>query len=71
MTNCEFEVCPHCESENEYDSVPENEFKVRCKSCGREIMLCNKCYEQKGICDWHKTPAGGKCFRGETKDENA
>ena len=63
-----YETCPHCGEENEFESVPENVFKARCKHCGEEIMLCGKCYELDGQCDWR-----GKCFRGETKSptENA
>lgn len=61
-----FEVCPHCNKENEFESVPENVFKAKCKHCGEEIMLCNKCYELDGQCDWAQTTTGGKCFRGET-----
>ena len=62
-----FETCQHCENENAFQDVPSDVFKVKCVKCGREMMLCNKCYELNGICDWHKTPTGGKCYRGETK----
>lgn len=62
----EYECCPHCEEENEFENVPENVFKVKCKHCGEEMMLCAKCYELGGHCDWVKTETGGKCFRGKT-----
>lgn len=71
--NTEFEICPHCECENEFENIDDSVFKAKCKHCGQEIMLCNKCYGLNGgICDWKATPTGGKCYRGCTKfDANA
>lgn len=68
MYEAEFynETCPHCEHENELVDVPKDVFKIKCKHCGQEIMLCSKCYLIDGMCDWRKTETGGKCFRGET-----
>ena len=60
------ETCPHCENENELFDVPKDVFKIKCKHCGQEIMLCDKCYLIDEKCDWRKTKTGGKCFRGET-----
>lgn len=51
------EMCPHCETENVYPGyeVEKNGYKVICKNCGREIMLCDECLHDnilKGPCDW-------------------
>ena len=42
-----FEWCPHCEYENEYN-VDENTWKIKCKGCGKIIVLCDKCYTMNG-----------------------
>ena len=42
-----FEWCPHCESENEYN-VDENTWTIKCKDCGKTIVLCDKCYTMNG-----------------------
>lgn len=62
----EIEICPHCEHEFVFRNVLEDQYKVVCPVCGAEMMLCNKCFEKYGICDWHKTLTGGKCMKGET-----
>ena len=41
------EWCPHCEYENEYN-VDENTWKIKCKGCGKTIVLCDKCYTMNG-----------------------
>lgn len=70
--NTEFEICPHCECENEFENIEDSVFKTKCKHCGQEIMLCNKWYELNGICDWRQIANGGQCYRGCTKfDANA
>lgn len=68
------EVCPHCDSENVYPmwDVEVNGFVAVCKTCGKEIFLCDECthaYDNPSMnCDWCKTKCGGKCFRGVTND---
>ena len=69
MTETEYEFCHHCEHENAFLLVKENEYKRNCQHCGREIMLCSKCYEKYGKCDWTETKTGGKCFMGETRND--
>ncbi len=74
------EMCPHCETENVYPGyeVEKNGYKVICKNCGREIMLCNEClHDISGLrcCDWRRKiyyrgktqfQEIGICFRGIT-----
>lgn len=70
------EVCPHCMSENTYPmwDTEVSGFVAVCKTCGKEIMLCDECQHtilQDGEvhdCDWCKTECGGKCHRGCTRD---
>ncbi len=70
------EVCPHCDSENVYPmwDTEVSGFVAVCKTCGKEILLCDECQHtilQDGEvhdCDWCKTKCGGKCHRGCTKD---
>ena len=70
------EVCPHCDSENVYPmwDTEVSGFVAVCKTCGKEIFLCDECQHtilQDGEvhdCDWCKTECGGKCHRGCTKD---
>lgn len=37
------EVCPHCEAEGVYDEIPV----VKCPSCGKRILACNMCKQEK------------------------
>lgn len=66
------EVCPHCDSENVYPmwNTEESGFVAVCKTCGKEIFLCDECRHAEDNpcmnCDWCKTECGGKCFRGCT-----
>ena len=68
------EMCPHCETENVYPmlDVEEKGFVAVCKTCGKEIFLCDECMHSEDNlcmnCDWRKTECGGKCFRGTTRD---
>lgn len=41
------EYCPYCEYENEYD-VDKDTWKIKCKGCGKTIVLCDKCYTMNG-----------------------
>lgn len=41
------EYCPYCEYENEYD-VDKDTWKIKCKECGKTIVLCDKCYTMNG-----------------------
>lgn len=60
------EVCPYCDAENVYPNynVDDSGFVVKCKSCGKEIFLCDECSHHEDNpsckCDW----CGGSCFRG-------
>ena len=70
------EVCPHCMSENIYPMWDTEKlgFVAVCKSCGKEIFLCDECIHvdiENGVehdCDWCETKCGGKCRRGETRE---
>ena len=68
------EVCPHCDNENVFVGWDVNVkgYIAVCKHCGKEIMLCDECFNAKDNpfmkCDWCKTDCGGKCWRGTTKD---
>lgn len=63
------EVCPACEAENTYPNhdVEKDGYKVRCKSCGREIMLCDECMhaDNDRFCDWHEKDY----YRGDAIEE--
>lgn len=67
------EMCPHCMEENVFTNydVRKEGYKVRCRHCGNEIMLCDECRHNADYhqCDWHETYEGGACYRGETKLE--
>lgn len=71
------EICPHCDNENIYPmwNTEISGFIAKCKYCGEEILLCDECQHtilQDGEvhnCDWCRTPCGGKCHRGETKND--
>lgn len=70
------EVCPHCDSENVYPmwDTEVYGFVAVCKTCGKEIFLCDECMHtilydgEIHNCDWCKIECGGKCHRGTTKD---
>ena len=70
------EVCPHCDNENIYPmwDTEISGFVAVCKSCGKEIFLCDECQHtvcedgEVHNCDWCKTKYGGKCHRGITKN---
>lgn len=54
------EICPWCESENYYPDydVEGNNYRVKCKTCGKEILLCDECLHADDnkcrLCDWHE-----------------
>jgi hypothetical protein len=68
------EVCPHCDNENIYNNlnVKKNGYIAKCNDCEEEIFLCDECMHAKDnptmSCNWCATGTGGKCFRGETKN---
>lgn len=70
------EVCPHCDTENNYTAYECNGYVATCKECGRKIMLCSECMmaddNECGKCDWHEETIDGKtygvCFRGRTEE---
>lgn len=68
------EVCPHCDSENIYKNLnaKKNGYIAKCLYCEEEIFLCDECMHAKDnpamSCNWCATKTGGKCFRGETKN---
>ncbi len=73
------EVCPHCDSENEYPNwdVEKQGYIAICQTCGEQIMLCDECYHSddnpQQRCDWHCVEKNGcregHCFRGITKEK--
>lgn len=36
------EICPHCDTENEFIAAPEQMIGT-CSKCGKRIVLCDKC----------------------------
>ncbi|MGN1382124.1 MAG: hypothetical protein ACI4W2_04825 [Eubacterium sp.] len=76
------EMCPYCMAENTYpDYCAElDEYRVTCKRCGKEIMLCDECLHDinnpRGMCDWHEktyyrgngAETIGICWRGITRN---
>ena len=60
------ETCPHCDAVNVF--VNPIGYVQKCRSCGKDIMLCSKCLdnEPSAICDWRKTANGGECWRSNT-----
>lgn len=69
------EMCPHCMGENVYPMYNPNEsgYVVKCKHCGKEILLCDECMHSEDNesqkCDWHETECGGTCFRNATNSK--
>ena len=52
------EICPHCNEENHY-LIKGDKMTARCGSCGRVIVLCDKCEQMGGErdcanCKWCK-----------------
>jgi hypothetical protein len=65
-----FKVCSFCGNSNVYlQDVEKNGYKVKCKTCGRKLMLCSACLEAEDnpnrVCEYN-VKAG--CFR-ERKTE--
>ena len=64
------EMCPHCETENEYlyYNPEEKGYIVECKGCGKKIFLCDACLHAHdnpdAWCNWSQ----GECFRGIIKE---
>lgn len=71
------EACPFCVEENIFPNwdIKTQGFKVTCRECGEEMMLCDECLHAEdnkgGHCDWHEIQyqnyTEGHCFRGVTK----
>jgi hypothetical protein len=49
-----YEICPHCDGENKFDYINDNDYLHRCcKECGKVMMLCGECSHSNSIeCDW-------------------
>lgn len=62
--NKSVEWCPVCGDEDTYESA-EGVFVASCKSCGRPLMLCEKCFERYG----NDRPCGEGCPAGRAYDE--
>ena len=70
------ETCPQCGNRHRYylETIKENGYIGKCKSCGGQIFLCNACAnaddnpDQK--CDWSRNN-GNTCFRGTIQSKNS
>lgn len=68
------EVCPYCVGENTYPywDVEKQGYIATCSGCGKKLFLCDECLHADDNpnmeCDWHETPTGRECFRGEIID---
>lgn len=62
--NKSVEWCPVCGDEDTYESA-EGVFVASCKSCGRPLMLCEKCFERYG----NDRPCGEGCPASRAYDE--
>lgn len=56
-----YEDCPHCGALIPYDDQ-NDEYIVECPTCGKRVVLCNKCVTKIGLenCKW--SPVTG-CMR--------
>lgn len=64
------EPCPHCGHENLWEDLNplKCNYKTRCQTCGREIMLCDECLHSGDVmpCNWREIAGCGICYRGVT-----
>ena len=68
-----YEMCPHCETENELDwNIEAMGYTAKCQCCGEKLMLCDECMhadDNEGMhCDWRDNGCGGICFRDKQKE---
>lgn len=64
------EVCPHCDSENQFMwDVEKDGYIAKCTSCGNEMCLCDECLHADDNpdhkCDWREENDMSVCFRGK------
>lgn len=65
-----YEMCPHCEEENELEwNVEIMGYVAECQNCGKKLLLCDECMHaddnEEMHCDWRDNGCGGTCFRNK------
>ena len=54
------EWCPHCEYESSIEwNVIKYGYQAFCPHCGKKMMLCSECLNDRDYCDWD----GEQCYR--------